>query len=479
MRAKVDERLPFVEVALPEPGSRFGPYLVEHPVGQGGFGAVYRARDERLGRTVALKVLLPSEAADPESVARFLREARLAASLEHPNIVRILDVGSIDDTPYIGMEWIDGRTLRHAKIEHPSELLALVAETLAFAHERGIVHRDLKPANVIVDRDGRPKLVDFGIAKRIGGAPATFATRDGTVLGTPDYMAPEQQLTSAVDARADQWSWGAIAYELLTGERPMKPALAHAALDEKASAVIMRALSMAPSDRFATMRDLLAAWKAATAAPEPRAGPRSSAPSPSRMPLFLATTATVTVVASLVIAVVLLRKRDEPPPAPITTENVSSDASTLETLASDAAAEDASVVAAPETLPSATPAKPVVPRVRALVAVKITRSAAVNPDRVSDQLRASRPAFERCVIGVPIAFPQSDLTFEARVHFEEKTGEGHVEFIQTVGGATTGRVVAWPPANVTACLAAVIRKLKVSSIFPGKDSYFDLAFELR
>ena len=312
MRATLRERVRFVEVPLPQPGQPFGPWRVEHPIGQGGFAAVYRAKDPRLGRAVALKVMLDAETADPEDIARFLREARLAAALEHPNVVRILEVGSVGVTPYIAMEWIDGTTLGRARIERPIDTLTTIAETLAFAHDRGIVHRDLKPGNVMIDRDGRPKLVDFGIAKRVVG-PTTFATRDGMVFGTPEYMAPEQELTSAVDARADQFAWGVMAYELLTHDRPTRPPLMHAALDDEHGPVILRALSTAPSDRYASMHDLLTAWRPPTVEPRAPVAPIPEPPRPSRAKLFVATTLAVTTLACIALFIALSKKE---PPAP-------------------------------------------------------------------------------------------------------------------------------------------------------------------
>lgn len=315
---------------------------------------MYRAKDPRLGRTIALKVMLDAENADPEDVARFLREARLAAALEHPNVVRILEVGSASGTPYIAMEWIDGTMLGRTRIERPVELLTTIAETLAFAHERGIVHRDLKPGNVMIDRDGRPKLVDFGIAKRVGGKTA-FATRDGTVFGTPAYMAPEQELTSAVDARADQFAWAVMAYELLTGERPTRPALMHSALDERRGAVILRALSTAPSERFASMHDLLAAWRPRPI--DPPAPPPAAPPPASKTKLFAITTVAVTTVACIALLLALAKSPNVAPPPTIQLASASASPP-----ASASASPSASASASPPPSASSPPARPSKPR---------------------------------------------------------------------------------------------------------------------
>jgi len=167
------------------------------------------------------------EADDDEARARFLREARLAASLDHPGIVEIYDVGSIDSVPYIAMEWIDGKPLRSlldAPLEQRLDAVEAIAAIVVAAHEQGGIHRDLKPSNVLIDAHGAPRLLDFGIAKRTARAelphPLTFETRDDVMLGTPSYMPPEQLASAArVDARADQFAWGVIAYELCSLSR--------------------------------------------------------------------------------------------------------------------------------------------------------------------------------------------------------------------------------------------------------------------
>jgi len=214
-------------------GARLGPYEIVAPLGAGGMGEVYRARDTKLGRDVAVKVL-PAELADhPEALARFEREARAVAQLSHPNILAIHDFGRHGETAYAVMELLEGETLR-ARLEHGAlgarkavELAAQIAEGLAAAHEKGIVHRDLKPENVFVTHEGRAKLLDFGLAKRTGPASgpgldllaATQHTGAGTVLGTVGYMSPEQVRGEAADHRSDIFSFGAVLYEMLAGRR--------------------------------------------------------------------------------------------------------------------------------------------------------------------------------------------------------------------------------------------------------------------
>lgn len=211
-------------------GARLGPYEILGPLGAGGMGEVYRARDTRLGRVVAVKVLPESLASDPDHVARFEREARAVAALSHANILVLFDIGRQDDTVFVVTERLEGETLRErlhrVTISVPTALdyAAQVARGLAAAHELGIVHRDLKPENLFVTREGRVKILDFGLAKFAlpGDDKRTITdalTRPGTVLGTVGYMAPEQVRGESVDARADIFSLGAILYEMLSGRR--------------------------------------------------------------------------------------------------------------------------------------------------------------------------------------------------------------------------------------------------------------------
>ncbi len=223
-----------------EPGTLVGPYRIVSLVGTGGMGEVYQAHDTRLGREVALKVLPPERVAEPERRQRFLQEAQAASILNHPNIVAIYDIGSQDGFDFIAMEFVDGQTLDHLipkngmRVEQALGIAVPVADALARAHAAGIVHRDLKPGNVMVARDGRVKLVDFGLAKlglRLGSGDDDSTrtalssgthTVEGRILGTVSYMSPEQAEGKKVDARSDIFSFGTLLYEMLTGERAFR-----------------------------------------------------------------------------------------------------------------------------------------------------------------------------------------------------------------------------------------------------------------
>ncbi|MCA9691806.1 MAG: serine/threonine protein kinase, partial [Myxococcales bacterium] len=276
-----------------EIGADFDRYRLEALVGQGGMGRVYRAYDARLRRRVALKVLQTTEVDDAIDPERVLREARAAAALDHPGVVAIFDVGAAEGHSFIAMEYVVGRSLRTmigadaAPISERLRWLVEVARSLAAAHRAGLVHRDIKPENVMVREDGVVKLLDFGIARLSDphtpvledSLGARRSARDeSTVAGTPSYMAPEQAQRRRVDARADQFSWGVLAYELLSGALPWRsvldgvpPSVAviterPAPLDAAAldlptlvAEVIGRALEKAPERRFPTMDALVAA----------------------------------------------------------------------------------------------------------------------------------------------------------------------------------------------------------------------------
>src|SRR5919109_86335 len=201
-----------------------GRYRVLRRLGRGGMADVYLAEDEELGRRVAIKILNDSHAADDQFVERFRREATNAAGLSHPNIVSIYDRGEAEGTYYIAMEYLDGRSLKelivsrgpapiHIAIDYARQILAAIR----FAHRNGIVHRDIKPHNVLVDREGRAKVTDFGIAR--AGA-ASQMTEAGSIVGTAQYLSPEQARGGAIDRRSDLYSVGIVLYELLTGTVP-------------------------------------------------------------------------------------------------------------------------------------------------------------------------------------------------------------------------------------------------------------------
>ncbi len=215
-------------------GTRLGPYEIDGLIGAGGMGQVYRARDPRLGRNVAIKTLAGAGATDPDCVRRFETEARAAGALDHPNLLVVYDVGREGDVSYIVSELLEGETLR-ARLRHgalaPRQALdctVQVARGLAAAHAGGIIHRDLKPENLFLTLDGRVKILDFGVAKLVHAheteAQTTIAsaTRVGVVVGTAGYMAPEQVRAEPIDHRADIFALGVVMHEMLSGTRPFQ-----------------------------------------------------------------------------------------------------------------------------------------------------------------------------------------------------------------------------------------------------------------
>jgi serine/threonine protein kinase len=268
------------------PGTRLGPYEILGLLGAGGMGEVYRARDERIGREVAIKVLPAAYARDPDRLHRFGQEVRAAGALNHPNILTIHDTGSHDGRPYIVSELLEGRTLRERLTEGPIPLRKTVeyahqaARGLAAAHHKGIVHRDLKPENLFLTGDGRVKILDFGLSRLLESEPPTGSTPEttvtsltepGIVLGTVGYMSPEQARARPADHRSDLFSLGAILYEMLTGRRAFRGDSAvetmNAILKEDPiespdipaalAPVLRHCLEKSPEERFQSARDLV------------------------------------------------------------------------------------------------------------------------------------------------------------------------------------------------------------------------------
>jgi serine/threonine protein kinase len=265
-----------------------GRYELQAVVGSGGMSSVYRARDTVLERTVAIKILHEHFSGDPAYVERFRREARALAQLNHPNIVTVIDRGEYEGRQFIVFEHVEGDNLKELieregqlPVDQALGLVHQVARGLAFAHEHGVVHRDVKPHNVLIDEDGVAKVTDFGIARSL--EPADGLTETGTLLGTSEYIAPEQASGHRVDDRSDQYSLAAVLYELLAGEPPytgqnfMAVALKHLQdpvpsvrdvrpdVSPRLDAIVARALAKRPEDRFPSTDAFMAALEAARA----------------------------------------------------------------------------------------------------------------------------------------------------------------------------------------------------------------------
>ena len=245
------------------PGTRLGPYEILAPIGAGGMGEVYRARDPRLGREVAIKVLPASFSQDPDRLKRFEQEARAAGVLNHPGITAVHDFGMHDGAPYIVTELLEGETLRNRLLSGPLpvrkalDYAIQIAKGLAAAHEKGIVHRDLKPENLFLTKDGRVKILDFGLAKlkpenaetgQTDLKTVSGGTEPGVVLGTMGYMAPEQVRGKAADARSDIFAFGTVLYEMLSGQRAFR--------GDSAADTITAILSKEPRDLSQTNKDV-------------------------------------------------------------------------------------------------------------------------------------------------------------------------------------------------------------------------------
>ena len=284
-------------------GSRLGPYEILARIGAGGMGDVYQASDTKLGRSVAIKVLPPTFVDDPQRLARFQREARLLASLNHPNIVTLHSFEEVDGVHFLTMELVEGQSLNRLvpkgglPVDRILDYAAAISEALAAAHEKGIIHRDLKPANVMVTGEGRVKVLDFGLAKEIleaNSSDATLApdeyTRIGVIVGTPAYMSPEQVAGRKIDHRTDIFSLGTLLYELATGQKPFqgqssaelasailrdtpRPVrMVRAELPEGLEGVIQRCLEKSPHDRFPSACELRIGLRGVTTSIETGSG---------------------------------------------------------------------------------------------------------------------------------------------------------------------------------------------------------------
>jgi len=335
------------------PGTRLGPYEIIAAVGAGGMGEVYRAKDTRLGREIALKILPESFAHEPDRLRRFEQEARAVAALNHPNILAVFDVGThlegpLKGSPYLVSELLEGESLRVALDQgalpqrKTIEYGVQIAQGLAAAHEKGIVHRDLKPENIFVTKDGRIKILDFGLAKLAekveadsGSNPdgvtlTSSLTAAGVVMGTAGYMSPEQVRGNASDARSDIFTFGAVLYEMLSGARAFRrdtaaetmtavlkddpPELSDTEhlVSPSLERIVRRCLEKNPEQRFQSARDLSFALGALSGTSTSSIG-RLAAAAPRRMPLLLWLCAALALVAVSAVTWYVARR-----PAPTT-----------------------------------------------------------------------------------------------------------------------------------------------------------------
>ena len=303
-----------------QPGSRLGPYEIVAPIGAGGMGEVYRAKDPRLGRDVAIKVLPASLSADADRLRRFEQEAKAAGVLNHPNLTAVHDIGTHDGSPYVVQELLEGETLRAAlaggklSIRRAIDYSLQIMHGLAAAHEKGIVHRDLKPENIFVTNDGRVKILDFGLAKLVqmdDKAQATnlpteaAGTEPGVVLGTLGYMSPEQVRGKPADARSDIFSFGAILYEMLAGKRafhgdsaadtmsailkedPPDISVTNQSVPPGLDRIVRHCLEKNPEQRFHSAHDVAFDLESLTGLSQPRAAAPSAVLSRRRLPGWL------------------------------------------------------------------------------------------------------------------------------------------------------------------------------------------------
>ncbi len=322
-------------------GDKLGPYEILSPIGAGGMGEVYKARDTRLDRSVAVKVLPDHIAKKADALARFEREARSVASLNHPNICTLHDIGRQEETSYMVMELIEGETLASRiekgpiPLDQALKLATQIADALDRAHRAGVTHRDVKPQNIMLTRDG-VKVLDFGLAKsqaKPGPTEETLTkvlTTEGTVVGTPQYMAPEQFEGKEADARSDIWAFGAVLYEMVTGQKAFQgksyasllgailsadppPMTVNSLTPSWLERLIRRCLQKDPDDRYQSMRDLAIDLKS------PPAESALVAAKSSRWPWALAGASTL----ALLVACVLLYNANRPaPPRPLMHLNV-------------------------------------------------------------------------------------------------------------------------------------------------------------
>ena len=280
------------------PGSTLGRYQVVEAIGRGGMASVFRAHDPELNRFVAIKVLPSFHADDPTFVQRFRQEAQAVARLSHPNVIQVHDFGEDKGFSYIVMELVTGGTLRdrmgrRMPLTEAMGLIVPLAAALDYAHQRGVIHRDIKPTNVLLDPDGRPLLSDFGLARLLENSAGL--TRPDTIMGTPEYMAPELALGQRADQRADLYALGIIIYQMLLGKTPFKsdtpsttlmaqihspvplPSAEDPEFDPMLELALIKALAKDPNDRYQSSSDLVDGLRQASYQPEADTGSSTSA----------------------------------------------------------------------------------------------------------------------------------------------------------------------------------------------------------
>lgn len=330
-------------------GQRFGPYEITERIGEGGMAEVYKGYQKSLNRYVAIKVLRHELARDGQSVERFRREALAVAELSHPNILHVYDAGFAHGVYYIVMAYVEGGSLKDVIMqgamepESAASIAAQLADALSHAHRQGLVHRDVKPTNILMTRDGRPLLTDFGIAKAVH--ESVGLTRTGTSIGTPEYMAPEQIQGQAVDGRTDIYALGIVLYEMLVGwtpftattpvatlykqvnERPPPLRQANVSIPPWLDGIVMKALAKRPQDRFQQASDFAATLRQRRVAdtpdtpvpvvtPEPTQAPRAGRKRRGRMVplLIVAILALLLGIAAVAIYMFAGNGGDKPPP---------------------------------------------------------------------------------------------------------------------------------------------------------------------
>ncbi len=329
-------RGPFIPPSVEELARLFPQLEIIKLIGSGGMGAVYKARQKQLQRFVALKILPPSIGSDPAFAGRFTREAQALAQLNHPGIVTLYEFGQVEGMPFFLMEYVDGVNLGQALAHHrisPREALSIVpqiCDALQFAHDQGIVHRDIKPENILLDRRGRVKVADFGLAILASGrsevalgaavlsGPATL-TEAGKVVGTPRYMSPEQlEHPGEVDHRADIYALGVVFYQMLTGELPgrrIEPPSRRFHLDVRFDEVVLRALEQKPELRYQHASDLKTRLEEIAGPSGAQAGAAATPPRSRREFLIRAALVGTLIIGGVIAIVAILAPRSTPPTA--------------------------------------------------------------------------------------------------------------------------------------------------------------------